>query len=76
MRGFIHADARSLYGPGPALGEGGGAPELRLVAGDPEIETAPIASGMATTLTDDPAFWLVVVIGAVAVLAIVAEPGA
>jgi hypothetical protein len=80
-RGFIAADAATLYGPGPSMGQGGGVPTLRAVAGDanamskpadgrPDMTKAPRASGLRTTLTDDPTFWLVATIGAAAFLAI------
>ncbi len=33
-QGLIVADAASLYGAGPAMGQGGGAPRLELLSGD------------------------------------------
>lgn len=75
-RTLITADAASLYGPGPAMGQGGGAPSLEVVKGDngrPDMADAPQAAGMALGLIDDPTFWLVATIGAAAFLAIYSE---
>ncbi len=75
---LIVADAASLYGPGPAMGQGGGAPALTLVSRDgegpgqgrPSQADAPIAAGMKFGIVDDPTFWLVATVGLAAVLAI------
>ncbi len=77
-RGLIVADAASLYGPGPAVGQGGGAPALELVTRDgegpgegrPSMADAPLAAGASFALIDDPTFWLVATIFVAATLAI------
>ena len=75
---LIVADAQSLYGPGPAFGQGGGAPSLELVARDgegpgkgrPSMADAPKAAGMVGTLIEDPTFWLVATMGLAYLLAV------
>lgn len=67
--------ANRLYGGGPAIGEGNAAgPSLKAVTAGgesrrPDMRSAPEASSRITGLTDDPTFWLVVIIGGVVYLA-------
>lgn len=67
--------AASLYGGGPAIGSGDRpGPALKAVtqgmeAPSPDPRAAPNAANSISGLTDDPTFWLVVTIGAVAALA-------
>lgn len=67
--------ANRLYGGGPAIGEGNMAgPSLKAVAAGgesprPDMRAAPTAASRITGLTDDPTFWLVVIIGGVVYLA-------
>lgn len=67
--------AASLYGGGPAIGSGENpGPSLKAVsqgqeAPKPDPRAAPNAANNLTGITDDPTFWLVATIGAVAALA-------
>lgn len=73
--------AASLYGGGPAIGSGENpGPALKAVTQgmetrSPDPRSAPNAANSLTGLTDDPTFWLVVTIGAVAALAAASARG-
>jgi hypothetical protein len=70
----LNLNATDIYGASPVRGPVGSASKVatggRVTA--PSASATPIASATVENLIDDPAFWLVVLIGAAAAAAIYA----